>query len=916
MILQELLVTSFPGLISMVVAIAMVILLVQCICNKSSAHLPQTLVKSPYDEVENSGNDSKRKDSTREHLDVESGVTPITVMAASLNDSLPNPGNPEECNKVDRYSGASTGSSPRPSTTICRELPELPVSKSQALPNDKMYNVHQPVKPGNLRISNPEGHLKGHSHPSDGCSQSKHVTSYIESPQRGSHSHAHLPEIPANINQLCGEIAEKSAKNLAVSLTTVKDQTVEMDDYDHIDEAIKKKSRPRSDYDHVVIEGGEKRVVLAKSKLNDNEYAEVSPDNNNPVALTEISLLKSTTDTFTPKRMGSPVKKIDSWNDPYNKISDLLNTKTKDDPYNRIKGDDSYNKMTVDDPYNTVKDVESYNKFKVESDCIDPYNDVADDVSEANPSEVVTSLKAAVYDPYALVVDVERDVSNQTDPYARVGDTELEVDDPYNKVADVNDDGATANRSISPRYGIENHAAVKIVNTVADVEYAKVNKHNNVNWLPATGDIANEKTLVSESAPGEQIAQDEYSTVVKLNKFCNNMSLPNEATWSVAIGANSGPLIGEAEMATPPEPPRVYDEQIAPDVDHYNTVAIGVEDEESRPIRDGKSKDPLYNKLSVRESLASMNARAANNMYEYVSDVDNLYATVDGSSGDGMVRPRPKSEVKSESRDPVNCDYYAEIDAPAPPSLQSLHETAKQYQSEPWHKYETTADYYNHDGSSMSISGQVKGQQQAVPSGHTRTPSGPVHHRTPSDHIMNSSFEGKVPMATEESVDLDFDPNYQAVKECERSDLTYELDPNYETVEEAKSKVNYAEMNSARPKQKVRPHIYEDPEPKRKYEAIGGETVLPNGKIRSHVYEEVTVPVENQRQLVLSQHTYEEVPEVKGQGKKNVKVQGADKQSPSANQKTKKGLEKSPSGDRLFGKKKGIEDKAKGKHGK
>jgi len=41
-----------------------------------------------------------------------------------------------------------------------------------------------------------------------------------------------------------------------------------------------------------------------------------------------------------------------------------------------------------------------------------------------------------------------------------------------------------------------------------------------------------------------------------------------------------------------------------------------------------KKKEPPYNKLSVRESLASMNARAASNTYEYVSEVDNLYATV------------------------------------------------------------------------------------------------------------------------------------------------------------------------------------------------------------------------------------------------------------------------------------------------
>lgn len=227
-------------------------------------------------------------------------------------------------------------------------------------------------------------------------------------------------------------------------------------------------------------------------------------------------------------------------------------------------------------------------------------------------------------------------------------------------------------------------------------------------------------------------------------------------------------------------------------------------------------------------------------------------------------------------------------------------------------------DYYNLDKN------VGQGQQSPSGQGHKRTPSDHTHFRSGSNEmnsstegrVMSSSFEGRVPIATQENVDLDFDPSYQAVQEEKSSDGNSEFDPNYETVEEAKSKAKYEEINGARPK-KIRPHIYEVPDEKRKYEVVkDGETVTEDGKIRAHVYEEVTITGEARRlrQRVLNQHTYEEVTEVKdhASGDRNGKSKDEGQSSNEGQgHKKKKNHSRTASGDWLFGKKKSGEDKGK-----
>lgn len=920
---------SFPVLlVSVVILVAMVLALVLCVCGKGKGDgepeltQAQTNHASTFLDAETLCKmQTEQADVNGVHVDIETGVTPLNTSMNSHNGTLHSRGNSVDLNKADRRSGTSTGSSPRPAT-LSRELPDIPKHHT-------LDRGHHSVLP-EIPTSTDTHHKGGHSTFPDILA--KHQPNSPERQKKAGHSHTQLPEIPVTSHNKTSPSMEIPKANVSVTVFNNKPQeesSDEMDDYDHIEEATKKKVRPRSDYDHVVIEDGEKKIILAKSKLNENDYAEV--ENNDTyeqvpqdVMVIPISKPTITSQTKSAKKVGTkPVHKTYSFDDPYNKI------KEDDTPYNRIKDnsplskgkesekpfrkikEDPYNKIRVDDPYNTVKD---------DIDDLDPYNTVNDESSSARSSGRktvrTTSFKGPVYDPYAIVLDEERNVSNQTDPYARVGDTESELEDPYNKVVDETD--SITNIKVIQEYGDDDYATV---NKAGEVEYAKVNKTGN------TSNCDIERVTETPPSPREEIIQDEYATVVKVRKLsAGNSSAPVDTLTGAPVNTSAGAstsgettvrvirgegrAVGPAvNLTTPPEPPRDYDESRDTDGDHYNVVAMVNRSDSSNA--QGKKKEPPYNKLSVRESLASMNARAASNTYEYVSEVDNLYATVDGSSGDGTVRPRPQSGQTEQH----TTDYYTEIDAPAPPSLDSLHETAKQHQDEFRRKTDKNPDYHNVDSGGQNQE-QVTGHQRTssgqghIVQGHSRTPSGQGHFRTPSGEVMTASFEGRVPIATEENVDLEYDPNYQSVSESKIADNVSEFDPNYETVEEAQAKLTYEEINGARPKEKlVRPHIYEDPDAKRKY----GETLTEDGKIRAHVYEEVTVTNEARRvrQRVLNQHTYEEVTEVKGKNKRS--GQNVESQNSSSNSK-KKGHERNSSGDwLLFGKRKSGDDKEKSK---
>ncbi|KAI8776825.1 glutamic acid-rich protein [Biomphalaria glabrata] len=142
----------------------------------------------------------------------------------------------------------------------------------------------------------------------------------------------------------------------------------------------------------------------------------------------------------------------------------------------------------------------------------------------------------------------------------------------------------------------------------------------------------------------------------------------------------------DEEDIRPPEPPRLYNEE----VDTFQVITSS-----------GHRKEHKYSKVTARESLASMTERNALNPYEIVSDLpENMYATVEGGSGDGVVLRNNTAASHPEQRLSQLSDTYAEIGisggglstsvisnsssvggnnnsvssgAPVPPSLDSLH---------------------------------------------------------------------------------------------------------------------------------------------------------------------------------------------------------------------------------------------------
>lgn len=530
--------------------------------------------------------------------------------------------------KADRRSGASTGSSPRPAT-LSRELPDIPVNnRSLTLPADTR-GVHSVLSENqHSRIS------------STAVDNHQRVTVH------STHLHTQLPEIPksANVTRSPGtsptvarQLVTGNGKQVALQTRPDSRNSSGMDDYDHIEETVKKKSRPRSDYDHVVLEGGEKIVKLAKDKLHENDYAEVKTDSIPPSQqeVTVISISKtsptSQTSSKSPRSANSnPVHKVNSIDDPYNRIHE-------DSPYNKFKSDDPpYNKIKddtikVDDPYNTVKDdADPYNKVKGDIDILDdldPYDAVIEGPSGQRSSsrKKTESFKGVLIDPYSFVDD-ERNVSNQTDPYARVVDMETEMYDPYNKVIEDNDPVVEDN--ILPEYGEDDYATV---NKVGEVEYAKVNKQSTHNGSVAAGENrviqsvqGSSRSEVSTSR--ENLHKDEYAKVVKRSSVVN--TVPASAnTKRQSGGENSGNYhqgatgaqgsesvtsrVGDTgavrisvnNPVTPPEPPRSYvdeagaaaggaadaDEGI--DVDHYNTVSL-VRENSTASDQSGKNKLP------------------------------------------------------------------------------------------------------------------------------------------------------------------------------------------------------------------------------------------------------------------------------------------------------------------------------------
>ncbi|XP_055997422.1 uncharacterized protein LOC125645853 isoform X2 [Ostrea edulis] len=455
--------------------------------------------------------------------------------------------------------------------------------------------------------------------------------------------------------------------------------------------------------------------------------------------------------------------------DPYSKVkeNDISVADDIEDPYNKVV-DDPYNKVKGDDPYNKMKDDDQFNKVKED----DPYNTVKGD-----------------------------------DPYNKVKDEE--PDDPYNS---VDEDEGTPEGTKGPQ----------------SYQYSTVNKVN------------------QELREGGFSVVGEYAQVMKNKDNDANANRPLPTPNNNTPNRRSDP----DPYQLPPEPPRRYQEDyneggsqsVASHSTNGHTTVVMVGTNGGSGATAGtvasattnntgstttvteltNRKEPPYHKLTARESMASINARRALNTYEEVTDRENMYATVEGGSGDGVVTSKGATQ---NSQHPIRQELYEEIpngdqlSAPAPPSLDTLHLMTEG-------KSRLSGDTTGSNRSSYAESQKSPG---ATASPRFSTGSAEVV----STGMVNPAFDGDP-----DSMVVSLDPNYTTVRDC-IPDRQGEGDPNYESVEEVKSKVHQVEQEEQR-------------------------KAMMERKKRVHVYEEVkegeTNPV---RERVLGRHMYEDLDGVK-----------------------------------------------------
>lgn len=471
--------------------------------------------------------------------------------------------------------------------------------------------------------------------------------------------------------------------------------------------------------------------------------------------------------------------------DPYSKVKDAIDNETSvddiDDPYNRVV-DDPYNKVKDDDPYNKVKGAESLAKVKGD----DPYNKVKDD-------------------PYTGV--------KGDDPYNKV--TEDEPEDPYNSVeedegAAEEGEGQSQGRPTSYQYSTVSKVNQELREGGFSVvgEYAQVMKNKdteaNINRplpLPSASQTNRRSDPDSYQLPPEppRRYQEDYN---EGNHQSSVSHSTNGTTTVMGAGATGGTEVTPSEV-TP-----------------TTTNNIGSTAVTQTP----KHKEPPYLKLTARESMASINARRALNTYEEVTDRENMYATVEGGSGDGVVTSRGGAQ---NSQQLIRQELYEEIPngdqlpAPAPPSLDILHQMTEGKPRVPG------------DTDSSNRSSFAEGQKSPGATASPRFSSGSTEAM--STGMVNPAFDGD-----QDTGGVSLDPNYTTVRDC-IPERQVEGDPNYESVEEVKSKVQEVEQEEQR-------------------------KAMMERKKRLHVYEEVkegeTNPV---RERVLRRHMYEDLDGVKTQ---------------------------------------------------
>ncbi|XP_061181877.1 dentin sialophosphoprotein-like [Saccostrea echinata] len=771
-------------------------------------------------------NKEKKEGNTEETAQLRNGTdSQVNSIAINVDDSVTVLQGPT-ANGNNRYSGGSPkgGSSPHPPGTNHRELPQPPTSsrntiggRANPFQGDARNKRNTIGEAGLTEDQDDYDHLMRQGFQKNNLRRSNY--DHIQLGEDGQfHVQARKSDAPATEEMPENDYAEVERENIYEGVKDKQPET-ETKVQAPASSLVKKPYDPYSSVNDEEDDSGdlepEKKPYDPYSKLkgdsNSGSFKKKTENEENVRASSKVkkkeydpySSVKdgdSNSGSFTAKpydpyarvkddkdeSSGGTFKDID----PYSTVKEERTPrgKGKDDPYTKVKdmarndssvddNEDPYNKV-VDDPYNKVKGDDPYNKVKGD----DPYNKVKED------------------DPYNTV--------KGDDPYNKVKDEEPE--DPYNSVDEDEGspegaEGQTHDRPTSYQYSTVNKVNQELKGEGFSVvgEYAQVikNKDSEANAnrpLPTpAANLTNRETDPYQLPPEPpRRYQEDYSeegSQSGMSHSTNNH--PTVMTGGATGGATGG---NEATAGT-----------VAPAATN-NSGSIATE-----PT---KRKEPPYHKLTARESMASINARRALNTYEEVPDKENMYATVEGGSGDGVVTSRGAAQ---NSLRPIRQELYEEIPngdqlpAPAPPSLDTLHLMT--------------------EGKSR-LSGDTDGSNRSSYSESQKSPGGTTSPRystgsteAVSTGMVNPAFDGDP-----DSMGISLDPNYTTVRDC-IPDRQVEGDPNYESVEEVKSKVQEVEEEKQRQamrERKKRLHVYE--------EVREGETnPVKERVLRGHMYEDL-----------------------------------------------------------------------------
>ncbi|XP_025092922.1 uncharacterized protein LOC112563288 isoform X2 [Pomacea canaliculata] len=543
-----------------------------------------------------------------------------------------------------------------------------------------------------------------------------------------------LPEVPTSNhsrNHSGSGGLEKQAGGLRSSHEGDEDDV----GYDHLCARVGSSNKPAKNYDHIKLDSPG-QVSISATPVSD-------PDNISENHYSQVR--ERTYDVVKDVRARGATNSMASHDfDPYAKVKD--DDDDKEDPYAKVrdgeKDTDDYSHLKHKHLVHAVPSVKAA-KGVVEDDEEDPYERVIGDSGSAR-------------------VQVPLSVADLDDPYSTV------MDQPAVTVIPMHVSTTT----------VTNSSAGGAVNSIKHKSSSVHASHG----LPRSD--SNHFHL--KYADEDSEVQGDYAVVMKDRQGSVYRRQNNEQR------GDDGEEDIMPYFSSPPEPPRLYGTGETLEEDDAMAATPG---SPSGGSRRAETKEHKYTKVTARESLASMTARNALNMYEIVPDLaENTYATVEGGSGDGVVHYASASMTQvyphRHDADPLN-ETYAEINTstsgtytptvPEPPSLDTLHFMTKSTtSSEGDHSYRnpsspsaTNAGVFMMDDGYAAVSktSSFSPSETALPLIPRSATTGSVHN--PSELTNDASANG-----------ISMHPDYHRVKDyIGVQDM--ENDPNYESVDEA-----------------------------------------------------------------------------------------------------------------------------------